>query len=778
MRLRGIVAVILAAGIGWFYHWTVNPDGKVGVIDRAGQQYYNLLARGFLKGQVALDLVPSPELVKLPNPYDPALRGNLGLHDASYYRGRYHLYFGVTPTLLLSTPFLLLTGKALGDEYAVLAFSLAGFAIGVLLWRAILRRVFPGAGFVVEMSGVIALGLANLVPLLLRRPAFWEVPIACAYALAMLALYFGWRSASAGRPGTRWLALASAAMGLCVGARVTYLFAAALLLPLLLARARATGRWKSSVAAALVPIALVGVGLAWFNYARYDNPLEFGHKYQLSGDDPATLQSFGLRYFVFNLRLYLFSAPGFSPYFPFVTVITPPPVPKGQFGIEDPFGILPACPWVLLALATIPIVFRPGSPLRAWVASAWLAAVLAAGVIFCFGGATGRYEVDFAPALVLLGCVGAAALAGLPSWVSRAAIPIAAALCLWSSAVNVLVSIRHNRLLELNHPGVYARTAHAFNRLGLWADRLTGARYGPVELKVVFPRGATGEIEPLVVTGAEFLSDYVYVHYLGDDLVRFGFEHTSRRSAVGAPFKIVPGEEQTVLVQMGSLFPPAGHPYFDALPAADAESRMKGVTVRLNGQTALTVVSETYDSTSRKPSVGTSGPRPAFKRDFSGRIVAVRRVDPLPPPEPVKAVYGALHLTVKFPPFSSVRGDPILCSGVGGAGDSIYVTYLDSSHLVFGHDHWGSGAGLSEPVEFKPGVATVIDISCPALLGPGAAEHLEVKMDGRVVFARDVAFHPVMPGQVWVGENPIGMSTSAPRFTGEIVTAERVAPGQ
>src|SRR5829696_3147634 len=61
--------------------------------------YYDWLARGFLQGQLHLPLAPSPELLALPDPYDPRQNANYRLHDVSLYNGRYYLYWGPLPAL-------------------------------------------------------------------------------------------------------------------------------------------------------------------------------------------------------------------------------------------------------------------------------------------------------------------------------------------------------------------------------------------------------------------------------------------------------------------------------------------------------------------------------------------------------------------------------------------------------------------------------------------------------------------------------------------------------
>ncbi len=44
--------------------------------------------------------------------------------------------------------------------------------------------------------------------------------------------------------------------------------------------------WRASLAsmvALIVPLLLWGAGLAWYNYARFGNILETGHRFQLTG---------------------------------------------------------------------------------------------------------------------------------------------------------------------------------------------------------------------------------------------------------------------------------------------------------------------------------------------------------------------------------------------------------------------------------------------------------------------------------------------------------------
>ena len=102
---------------------------------------------------------------------------------------------------------------------------------------------------------------------------------------------------------------------------------------------------------------LIGLGLMLYNALRFDNPFEFGWRYQLAGDRQLTAQLFSLRYLWFNFRVYFLEPARWSSRFPFVHDITVPPLPAGHGRVEHPFGVLTNIPLVWLALA-VPLAWR------------------------------------------------------------------------------------------------------------------------------------------------------------------------------------------------------------------------------------------------------------------------------------------------------------------------------------------------------------------------------------------------------------------------------------
>ncbi len=772
---------LAAIAIAWFYYWTVSPEGKRLVFSDDGNGYYNLLTSGFLKGQTALNREVDPAMLAVKDPYDPGQRAGRGMHDASYYKGRYFIYFGVTPAVALFAPVKLLTGMFIDEQFAVCGFAIAGFWISAALLLSVRRRHFQAVPGWVVVTAVLALGLATMVPPLLRRPGIWEVPIAASYAFFMLTLFCVWRAVSARRAGWVWLGLASLTMGLTVGARPTYLLAAVGLLAPLGMRAKEwrSEEWRRLAAWALGPVMMVGAGLAAYNFVRFGSVAEFGQTYQMAGDDLRGLKLFGFGFMPYNFWLYFLAAAGLSPFFPFITVINPPPVPAGQIGIEDPYGMLPCMPWVLLgfgALFAIRGVER-AKGLRWFMGGTFTAVLAALVVVLGFAGACGRYMVDFAPGLVLLGGVGAfvimSRVRGGRRWPAGV---LVGGLALWSAGFGLLASLQHNALLQAEHPAVYRKIARAANVPPHVYDRWAGVEYGPVELRVVFPLGVVGKVEPLVVTGRTFRSDFLYVHYLGDNLVRFGYEHTSVGGMVGETMTITPGAVQTILVEMGSLYPPTAHPYFDGMPPAQARLRQRTIRVTLNGKVALFRSAELFDAVARQPDIGTARGRAGFSKPFSGQIVSQRRL-PNAAPVVTASDYGGVRLRLVWPTFVVPRSEPLVSSGESGKGDLVYVKYVDARTVIFGYDHWGAGGFESAPVVIDPDSEAELEIDYGALYERAEVKgaRVSVRLNGRIVLSQPGEFHPCPPDTVVVGANLIGASTAAAVFSGKLLRSERGA---
>lgn len=411
---RGILTAVCVAIVGGFGY-----VARLGGVEwsklNAADAYYNLLVQGFRAGQLSLDKEVPPGLARLADPYDPVANHTYRLlpyrlMDLSYYKSRLYLYFGVTPALLLYWPFLMVTGRYVFDRQAVTIFCSMGFLASVGLLYALWRRYFAAVNGAVVTVCAVALGLATGVPVLLPRSEIYEVAISCGYMLGMLTLVGIWCALHEPERRRGWLATASVAYGLAVGARPSLLFGAVILLVPVAQSWRERRPIGGVVAAAVGPITLIGLGLMGYNFLRFGSPFDFGFRYQLGGNRQFTQALFRLRYLWFNFRVYFLEPVRWTAPFPFVHGIRMPPVPSGYLGASDPVGILPDVPVVWLALAA-PLAWRnrpggEGSVLRWFVVAVALLVGISALTVGLFGSAAVRYEVDFLPAFVLLAVIG------------------------------------------------------------------------------------------------------------------------------------------------------------------------------------------------------------------------------------------------------------------------------------------------------------------------------------------------------------------------------------
>jgi tetratricopeptide (TPR) repeat protein len=405
---RGILAAVCLLVIGVYEY-----SARSGYFALSSLNvYYNSLVQGFRAGQLNLKKEVPPGLAQLADPYDPHANAHYPeLLDMSYYKGKLYLYFGATPAVLAFWPYVALTGHYLPQRDAVVIFCVVGFLVSVGLLCALWRRYFAQVSIAVVAAGALALGLATLVPLMLSRCMIWELPISCGYALTMLALAAIWKALHEPERRCRWLAAASLAYGLALGARPSLLFGAVILLAPVAQDWRERRKVWAPLLAATAPITLIGLGLILYNVLRFDSPFEFGWRYALARDRTDKAQAFHLRYLWFNFRVYFLEPGRWGSRFPFVHDITVPPLPAGHARVEQStFGILTNIPLVWLTLA-VPLAWRGRSADARSTLCGFLAVV---GMLFGIGALTlclffavcTRYEVEFLPALVLLAVIG------------------------------------------------------------------------------------------------------------------------------------------------------------------------------------------------------------------------------------------------------------------------------------------------------------------------------------------------------------------------------------
>jgi hypothetical protein len=381
--------------------------------------------------------------------------------------------------------------------------------------------------------------------------------------------------------------------------------------------------------------------------------------------------------------------------------------------------------------------------------------------------------------LASIGLLAITASPGYSGWSRRLANVAVILVFAYSSAFNILASFRHNELLRAEHPELYRRMVHSWNRIPYAFDRRFNHGYGDLRMSVVFPQDAAGTNEPLVVTGDSFRADYLVVHYEPHNLVRFGLIHTGSAAIFGDPVTAEPGVAHTIIASLGSIYPPPGHPFFDQMLPDQALLKQEMVVVTLDGNVVLQAHAIFNDATSWSPSIGRSDTHVAYLQPFSGKILGWSR---LPLSESIRSEdvlpSGPVQLTLSLPPFTRVQSDPLVCSGEPGRGDLLYIRYLSSTEFAIGFDHWGVGGSQTAPITRDPSGLLTVTIDYGALHPQGGTEaegksgtpgHLLVLVNGRTVADAPQLFYRCSRALVAFGTNIIGASTAGSGFSGKIV---------
>ena len=598
------------------------------------EHHYSSLAEGMLSGHLSLSIKPPAELLNLPNPYDPEQNGRYALHDASLYQGRYYLYFGPAPALLLFLPYEAITGQPLSQQTAAVVFCFVAFLAGALILLRIRSLWLRQTSWFALFASTLVWGLVNWSPVLLRRAAVWEVAIAAGSMAMMLGSLCLFLQITSKRP-LLWTALASLCFGVMFASRALTLFASAsLLFPMLSELRKRSIPWRQFWAACL-PLGTFIAAIFAYNYVRFGKWTEFGITYILSAMNISKQAMFGWTYIPVNAYMVLWAPARLSPYFPFVKLADIPPLPAGhdsiRTGIEEMNGALTNMPVLFLAAAAGFVALQAGSKraeVRTWIAAnAWMAGSVCA-VIVCFLGVCSRYLSDFVPPLALLAAVGCM---GASSWTFRGssvAKGLVAALAVASCGFVLGQSAEHGEIFRAMEPQLYGRIAHALNTPSALYARIAGVPYGPRDLTVIFPQARTGHAEPLLSTGVGPRTDTVVVRYESDHSIKIGMQWYHTVYAWSQPLELDYSKPHLVHIEMGSLYPPSDHPYFDALAPADRTRLQRTARVSVDGHVMINGQVEFSDAVGFEPTIGSTRAWAQSGWFFSGTVLGVASSSP------------------------------------------------------------------------------------------------------------------------------------------------------
>ena len=278
------------------------PDNDPDRYAIKNKNQYELMADAILDGKIYLEYGDMDRrLLQMPNPYDTKARRELGIRyhwDHAFYKGRYYMYFGVVPVFLLFIPFKLITGASLTTYHATQVFVGMSIIGLFLFFRLLSKRFFPKLSFMVYLFLGAAVSVTSMVHCV-AKPAMYMTAFSAAFCMEIWSVYFYVKAVWATKTEDENRAIFRAFLGalfgaLAFGCRPSIALGNLIVIPCLIVFLRErkfSGKLLLKLVAAASPYIIIGALLMFYNYARFENPFEFGQSYQLTVADQSAYGS-------------------------------------------------------------------------------------------------------------------------------------------------------------------------------------------------------------------------------------------------------------------------------------------------------------------------------------------------------------------------------------------------------------------------------------------------------------------------------------------------------
>jgi len=789
--IAAVVGVLLAV---YIFLWFQRMAGNGSNILTA--EYTRALA----SGHSFLGIKPDPKLLALSDPYDPHFNRGTRLIDAALYHSRYYVYYGLTPFITVLVPWFWATGRQLAESQVIAGYAIAStFLAAFLLWD-LRRRYLPRAGPGALALAIVAGALCSGMLLLIRNPRIYELVIVAAWFHDCIALVCCHLAVHNPRRERVWLALAGFNAALAVGARPSHVpIAIAVTGAILLCSHRATANRRDMARMALVciaPLAAVAVGLAGYNWLRFDNPLNFGYRYLLLDAENFGATYFSLRYVPFNLWHYLAGFPRGSGWFPFFewTQEGPFPLPASYYSLDQVYGLLLVAPYVLCSFI---FLFRGTSRLTALHSIAWLALAVGGAnlaLLSMIDGATYRYEADFLTFWGLTGGLGLLVFADLAqgSWICRLRDIVARAVAILSIASSFCAAFGLYDIARRFNPDDFSKVARIFNQPRLWWEDVRHTGLPEFRVKTNLPQNKYGHEEPLLVTGLKGLKDFVYLFYVAPGFLQVGFEAIGQGGPTSALMEVDYNRPVEFDIVLGWEWPPPGaHPY-GGLRAATVEKLRHIMIVKVNGRTAIEAYVH-YHPVAGFYRWGSSPDDSAFGTHYSGSALHVSRSRFVSKIEQVAAAcpenYGSLVMDLNRAIAVTGQREPLVIMGYRNSWQALGLIQVDADTVRFFVGSSGTGAEIiSDAVKLPVGTTHRIELAAGGLLPPLQShlwgttdattqqqrrEHLKLVLDDATILDAVMRGPEVGPNAVVLGNNSIGIGNMTSLLSGQLTVIGR-----
>lgn len=296
------------------------------------RKVYVNLAESLLKGRFDLPMLDvSENLLSMSNPYDTNMRNQFVggadyAWDYAFYNGKYYVYFGIVPCLILFLPLKAIFNYDLPVNLAAHIFTIIYIVVSFRFLYTLIRRYFKNTSFLMYLMMVQLYIFASALFAVYIRNDLYEIPNLTALIFTMLGLDL-WITSIDGDGVVRSrlkVLLGSLCMALVAGCRPQFLlasfFAVFIFRHSLSDKAQLLNPRDNrilNILAFSVPYVVIGAFLMYYNYARFGSVTDFGAMYNLTTND-MTKRGFNLDRMPYGIFAYLFQLPEITTGFPYL----------------------------------------------------------------------------------------------------------------------------------------------------------------------------------------------------------------------------------------------------------------------------------------------------------------------------------------------------------------------------------------------------------------------------------------------------------------------------
>lgn len=388
----------------------------LGLISTNEGVYNKAFVNSIMNGKLYLLSDPTPELAELTDPYDSIARESTE-HvryewDTAYYNGHSYIYFGILPLIITFLPYFYITNRYLKVSVVVFAFSMLIFIVLKEILTKILKKYFKEVPFKNVFLFLVTLCSGTLIIYANGISRVYEVVIIVGLYFVLQGIYFILKSQEKDKDKYLYIFFGSLSLALSVACRPTDLLASLLVLPyfisLLITNIRNFKNNKKSLFKLIfsigIPYLIVGILLMIYNYVRFDNPFEFGARYQLTVNN---MNELGSRIFTIPMVIFcnFFNIPVFGADFPFILNNNNILNFYGYYYIENMLGglflLVPICLFCFYVVKANKKIENKN--LKILINSLIIVGLIIAIISGMMGGSNQRYLIDYAWMFILAG---------------------------------------------------------------------------------------------------------------------------------------------------------------------------------------------------------------------------------------------------------------------------------------------------------------------------------------------------------------------------------------